>query len=340
MRTASTETSLLSAMNDKNPPPATPSSGPEEAPLVSVIIPAYNCARFIREAVDSALAQDYVALEVIVVDDGSTDDTGAILASYGDRIRLLSQPNRGCAAARNAGIALARGRYVAFLDGDDVWWPSKIRYQMQALGKAGYKMAYSRFIVWHPEADGHYLPAERMFSAEGSDHVSDCALVTGCTYEALLEDCMVWTSTVLVEKAALDEAGGFDEALEVGEDYDLWLRLSRTLPMLGLEQPTALYRQHPSSVIHGARDTNYEYLVLSRALALWGPGSSPDPSAIRARLAYSMFNHGYTHYKSGNPRMAALSFLQCMKHGDIRTRPLLLFLVCLAKAMLVSVKPR
>ena len=192
---------------------------------------------------------------------------------------------------------------------------------MQALGKAGYKMAYSRFIVWHPEADGHYLSAERMFSAEGSGHVSDCALVTGCTYEALLNDCMVWTSTVLVEKAALDEAGGFDEALEVGEDYDLWLRLSRTLPMLGLEQPTALYRQHPSSVIRGARDTNYEYLVLSRALALWGPGLSPDPSAIRARLAYSMFNHGYTHYKSGNPRMAALSFLQCMKHGDSAPGP-------------------
>jgi hypothetical protein len=322
-------------MHSKPPANRTQDPAPGGSPLVSVVIPAFNCARFIRDAVDSALAQNYPALEVIVVDDGSTDDTGALLASYGSRIRLLSQPNRGCAAARNTGVAHARGRYIAFLDGDDAWSPWKIAYQMAALGKAGYKLAYSRFIVWHQEADGHYLPANRMFSAEGIAHVSDCALVTGCTYEALLKDCMVWTSTVLVEKAALDEAGGFDESLELGEDYDLWLRLSRTMPMLGLEQPTALYRQHPHSITRGARDTNYEYLVLNRALAAWGPGSAPEPGAMRARLARSMFNHGYSHYKGGNARIAALSFLQCMKHGDIRVKPLLLFLASLAKAAFV-----
>ena len=284
---------------------------------------------------DSALAQDYSALEVIVVDDGSTDDTGIVLASYGAQIRLLSQPNRGCAAARNAGIAHARGRYVAFLDGDDVWWPGKIRYQIEALGKSVYKLAYSRFVVWHRQADGGYTSAHRMFSVEGIAHVSNCALVTGPIYEALLKDCIVWTSTVLVEKALLDAAGGFDETLVVGEDYDLWLRLSRTVPMLGLEQPTALYRQHPHSITRSARDTNYEYLVLTRALAQCGAGSPPDPSAMRARLAHSMFNHGYSHYKGGNARIAALSFLRCMKHGDIGIKPLLLFLVCLAKAILV-----
>jgi hypothetical protein len=322
-------------MNDTRPANPTQDAVPGEVPLVSVVIPAYNCERFIRDAVDSALAQDYPAIEIIVVDDGSTDDTGALLASYGTRIRLLSQPNRGCAAARNKGVAHAHGRYIAFLDGDDAWSPWKIRYQIEALGKAGYKLAYSRFIVWHQEADGHYLPAYRMFSAEGIAHVSDCALVTGCTYEALLKDCMVWTSTVLVEKAVLDEAGGFDESLELGEDYDLWLRLSRVMPMLGLEQPTALYRQHPHSITRGARNTNYEYLVLNRALAAWGPGSAPEPGAMRARLARSMFNHGYSHYRGGNARIAALSFLQCMKHGDIGVKPLLLFLVCLAKATLV-----
>lgn len=321
-------------MNKENLAPAASGSKPTEAPLVSVVIPAYNCARFIREAVDSALAQDYAALEVIVVDDGSTDDTGAILASFGGRIRLLSQPNRGCAAARNLGIGHARGRYVAFLDADDVWWPGKIRYQMEALGKTGYRMAYSRFIVWHPEADGRYVPAERMFSVAGIAHVSTCALVTGHTYEALLRDCIVWTSTVLIEKAALHEAGGFDEALELGEDYDLWLRLSRTMPMLGLEQPTALYRQHPHSITRGARDINYEYLILNRALALWGPGSAPGRNAMQARLAHSMFNHGYSHYHSGNTRIAALSFLQCMKHGGIRMKPLLLFFLSLARTMI------
>lgn len=322
-------------MNDKYPALVTSNSNLIGEPLVSVVIPAFNCARFIREAVDSVLAQDYGALEVIVVDDGSTDDTGLILASFGARIQVLSQPNRGCAAARNLGIAHSQGRYVAFLDGDDVWRPGKIRYQIEAIRKTEYKMAYSRFIVWHPEPNGCYIPSGRMFSAEGVGHVSDCALMTGDTYEALLKDCIVWTSTVLVEKAALDEAGGFDEELKSGEDYDLWLRLSRMMPMLGLELPTALYRQHLNSISHGAQDINYEYLVLNRALSLWGAASSIDVKEMQARLARSMFNHGYNHYKRGNARIAALSFLQCMKHGDVRIKPGLLFLICFAKAILM-----
>jgi glycosyltransferase involved in cell wall biosynthesis len=324
-------------MDNQKPAPETDIPdipGPAGWPLVSVIIPAYNCAAFIREAVDSALAQDDAAVEVIVVDDGSTDDTAAILASYGDRIRLLSQANRGCAAARNLGLSHARGRYVAFLDGDDAWWPGKLRHQLQALAQTGHRMAYSRFIAWHPDAAGRYPPAERMFSSEGMAQVSDCALVTGNTYEALLLDCIVWTSTVLVEKTALDQAGGFDESLELGEDYDLWLRLSRSLPMLGLEQPTALYRQHPRSITRGARPINYEYLVLTRTLQRWGDGAPHRSGALRARLARSMFNHGYAHYKGGDARIAAASFRQCMRHGNIRIKPLLLFLACAARAML------
>lgn len=195
-------------------------------------------------------------------------------------------------------------------------------------------MAYSRFIVWQPEADGHYPLAEQMFSPDGNAAVADCALVTGRTYEALLLDCIVWTSTVLLEKSVFDDVGGFDEALELGEDYDLWLRLSQALPMLGLERPTALYRQHPRSITRGARKVNYEYLVLNRALQQWGPGVPHAPDRIQARLAYSMFNHGYAHYKGGDARIAAASFLQCIQHGDIRIKPVLLFLACAAKAML------
>lgn len=302
-------------------------------PLVSVIIPAYNCAAYIREAVDSALAQDYPALEVIVVDDGSSDGTGAALAAYGERIRLLSQRNRGCAAARNLGLAHARGSHVAFLDGDDVWRPDKIRRQIEAMRRSGHRMAYSRFIVWHPDGDGSYPSAERMFGTDGAAHVSDCALVTGATYDALLLDCIVWTSTVLIEKSALMEAGGFDESLQLGEDYDLWLRLSRRLSMLGIEEPTALYRQHPASITRGARAINYEYLVLMRALERWGGGASGSSAAIRKRLARSMFNHGYAHYRYGDARIGVASFFRCLRHGDLRARPLLLLLACAGKAL-------
>src|SRR5437773_3781756 len=97
---------------------------------VSVVIPTYNYARYLPEAIDSALAQTHAPLEVIVVDDGSTDDTPRVLAVYGDRIRVIRQANRGPGAARNTGIAAARGEYVGFLDADDVWLPRKLELQM------------------------------------------------------------------------------------------------------------------------------------------------------------------------------------------------------------------
>jgi glycosyltransferase involved in cell wall biosynthesis len=320
-------------------PPASPDAppGPGAFPLVSVVIPVFNGEQFIAEAIDSALAQDYPAIEVIVVDDGSTDGTAAILKSYGDAIRLVSQANRGCAAARNTGLRHARGRYIAFLDADDVWWAGKIASQVRAMAQAGFRMAYSRFAVWLPGPDGRYPPAGGLFSARDNPHLSDSVVQTGCIYRELLLDCIVWTSTVIIEKSVFDEVGAFDESLELGEDYDLWLRLSRHLPVLGLQQPAALYRTHPGSITRSAKAVNYEYRVLCRALGKWGEGI-PEAGArwsrpIRARLARSMFNHGYAHYRHGDPDIAAAAFLQAMRHGDLRVKCLLLALVSKTRSL-------
>jgi GT2 family glycosyltransferase len=312
------------------PPPAI-----EAAPLVSVIVPAYNSERYISEAIDSALRQDYTALEIIVVDDGSADNTRNIVLGYGDKVRLLSQTNKGSAAARNLGIRNAGGKYIAFLDADDVWWLHKIRFQIDALNRSGHKMAYSRFVWWQPDATGRYAAPEVVFGIPNNPNVFSGTSYTGWTYADLLLDCMVWTSSVIVEKAELEKAGLFDESLRKGQDYDLWLRLSQQIEMLGLEQPTALYRVHPASITSSVQEINYEYLILSRAIARWGetgPDKRPPPGSVSARLASSCFRHGYAHLIHGNPRIAAQAFIESMKHSGIRVKSLLYFVAASIKS--------
>lgn len=313
------------------------SSAIDATPLVSVIIPAYNSELYIAEAIDSVLQQDYPALEIIVVDDGSVDNTQNIVRGYGDKVRLLTQPNKGSAAARNLGILNGCGKYIAFLDADDVWWPHKIRCQIAELRKSGYKMAYSSFIPWRPDETGQYVVPEIAFSTSNNPYITSGKIVTSWTYADLLLNCIVWTSTVIVEKSEVEKAGLFDESLRKGQDYDLWLKLSQQIEMLGLEQPTALYRIHPASITTTVKEINYEYLILSRAIARWGevgPDKRSPPGSVSARLARSSFGHGYAHLVGGNPRIAAQAFIESMKHSGIRIKPLVYLVAALGKSLL------
>ena len=306
-------------------------------PLVSVVMPAFNSARYIAEAIDSALQQDYPALEIIVVDDGSTDDTAKIVSRFGDRVQLLKQQNKGSAAARNLGIRHARGKFIAFLDADDVWWRHKIRQQIEALIQGGYKMAYSRFIWSYPDERGQHADSQSEFEKPCNPHLSTAAIVTGWNYAELLLDCIVWTSTVIVGKAEIEKVGLFDESLRKGQDYDLWLKLSRQIAMVGMETPTALYRIHATSITASVKEINYEYLILSRAVERWsetGPdGRAPPAGQVTARLARSSFGHGRTHLRVGNPRIAAESFQLSMRHSGIRVKTLAFWAIALFKHM-------
>jgi GT2 family glycosyltransferase len=313
---------------------ADPTAANDTLPLVSVVIPAYNSERYIADAIDSVLQQDYPALEIWVVDDGSEDNTRDIVLSYGDKVHLATQQNKGSAAARNLGILNAHGKYIAFLDADDVWHKNKIRLQLDALRNSGYKMAYSSFIRWHPDAQGCYAAPDSIFDTPHHPDTTSANIVTGWTYADLLLDCIVWTSSVLVEKAEIEKAGLFDESLRKGQDYDLWLRLSRQIEMLGLQQPTALYRIHPDHITSAVKEVNYEYLILTRALANWGE-SGPDgrmpAGSVSARLAKSSFLHGIRHLHHGDPHIAVRALRDSMKHSGVRAKPLLYLMAALAK---------
>ncbi|MDR2934256.1 MAG: glycosyltransferase [Candidatus Adiutrix sp.] len=183
-------------------------------PLVSVIIPTFNRAWSLGRAIDSVLAQDYRPLELIVVDDGSTDETSRLLAPLAakGRLRLLGQPNRGVSAARNAGLAAAQGSLLAFLDSDDEWLPGKLEAQVE-------------FLEHHPE-QGLVQTQERWYRGgrrvnPGRRHRK----LAGDIFIPSLSLCLISPSAVMLRRELLDEAGLFDEDLPAAEDYDLWLRI-------------------------------------------------------------------------------------------------------------------
>lgn len=181
-------------------------------PLVSVVIPTYNRWPMVGEAIESVLAQSYRAWELIVVDDGSNDGTAARLAQYGSSIRQVLRQRGGVAAARNYGVGIARGRYVAFLDSDDFWMPKKL--EIQAV-----------FMEQHPEVQ--ICQTEEIWVRRGvrvnpkAKHVKP----SGDIFRRSLDLCLVSPSAVMITKELFNQFGGFDENFPVCEDYDLWLRI-------------------------------------------------------------------------------------------------------------------
>lgn len=185
---------------------------PVSAPLVSVVIPTYNRSRLVLEAADSVLAQSYRPLELIVVDDGSTDATGAALAGRPEA-RTLRQAHSGMPGqVRNAGARLARGEFLAFLDSDDLWLPQKLALQVAAAAATGAVISHTR---------ERWLRGGRVISQRAQRHRR-----RGDLFLDSLRKCVIGPSTVLLRRAAFEQAGGFREDLEIAEDYELWLRLT------------------------------------------------------------------------------------------------------------------
>jgi glycosyltransferase involved in cell wall biosynthesis len=207
-------------------------------PAVSIVIPAYNAAWCVRKAIDSVLAQDYHDRELIVVNDGSTDDTVSVLASYGSAIRVIHQPNGGMSNARNAGIRAARGEFLAFLDSDDWWLPQKLGRQvglLRAQPDLGFCSCAAR--VENPEG--------RLLNLWG------CPAWKGSFVAHLFgssADVPGSCSAVLARRALVLQVGAFDETLRGAEDPDLWIRLAAVSDYSCLPEPMVVILRRPGSV--------------------------------------------------------------------------------------------
>ena len=200
-----------------------------ENPLVSVIIPTFNRGWILKEAIDSVLAQDFKDFELIVVDDGSTDNTGQILDSYNQDLIVLRQSNRGVSAARNRGIAAAEGRLIAFLDSDDLWLPRKLSSQVDFFNSNPTAVINQTEEIW--------LRNGVRVNPKNRHHK-----VSGMIFERSLGLCLVSPSAVMIKKNLFSKVGVFDESLPACEDYDLWLRISCQYPVHLIDTPLIMKR--------------------------------------------------------------------------------------------------
>lgn len=249
-------------------------------PLISVVIPAHNAERYIDEALASVRSQTFSDYEILVIDDGSTDRTSEIASSY-DGVILLTQSNRGAAAARNTGIRAARGKYVAFLDADDMWLPSKLEKQAAQL-------------LENPQSQWSYTDALVFDAARGMIcRIGErIRLYQGDILRPLLLRSFIPSPTPVVKKTALAQAGLFDEARErrIGEDWNLWLRLAERHAATLIDEPLAMIRTHALNTSR-VTDTLEAYRskrsILERAMARNPGASSGMRLRARANIAVS-----------------------------------------------------
>ncbi len=200
---------------------------------VSVIIPAYNAEKYIHEAIDSVLNQTFKDFEIIVINDGSTDNTSKILESYGNKIRWKSQENKGQASAQNEGIKIAKGDYLAYLDADDICFPKRLETQVKYLdGHSDVGLVYS---------DYYQIDDKRILKIAKS-HPFD--------YLLLLQNNYICKSTVMHRRGCLEYPNLFDESINGRDDWDMWVRISEKFGMGYINKQLVKYRMHEDSWTH------------------------------------------------------------------------------------------
>jgi GT2 family glycosyltransferase len=323
---------LLTVHSSANPahpaadaPHRTEAADEAARPLVTVIIPAYNAARFIRPTIDSVLDQTFQDFEFIVVDDGSTDDTADVVRSYEPRLRYLWKANGGQSSSRNVGIREARGEFIAFLDHDDLWYPEKLARQvalMQAAPRLGVVTTGSVLFDDHGDLQTEIpvLPA-----------TSGPALLARLLLGNVIGSC----SKVLVRSACFRELGAFDEQLRMAEDWEMWYRIGLRYDIVVIPEPLIRYRIHQGNFSsHSARlNLANEMVFLQRAFA--EPGFRPGPWLRGHALAERHLAAAIGHREAGEhgPMLASLA-RALLLHPPIAARK-----VC-AGILLAPLRPR
>lgn len=273
-------------------------------PEVSVVIPTYNRQSLVQDTIDSVLRQTFADLELIVVDDGSTDDTERVLLDrYGSRIRYVYQENQGESAARNHGIDLARGLYIGFVDSDDLWHPDKLKHQVGVL-KANSAIGLVSTQAYWMNFKGLLLC--RIPDGEGRRNDT-------ITWAELVLDNVVagGGSSALIRTECLERAGGFDQSIRFGEEWDLWIRIAHDYQVFQIPTPLVYYRLNPFGTRSWAPRSNEADAMYQEHLAIVRKAFE-QPACVfeerreleaqayaRLHLRHAMINYGHGASEQG-----------------------------------------
>lgn len=261
--------------------------------LVSVIIPSYNMARYLPTSVSSALAQTYTNFEIVIVDDGSSDNTAEVVRQWDNdpRVRVHRQVNGGLSHARNQGIAHSNGPFIALLDADDIWMPQKLSLQMPLFRDPKVGVVFSNY--------------ERMNDNEERMPMGPTAMYRGKVSGQLLIENFVPASSAVVRRACFERCGGFDVELKTGEDYEMWLRLSAHTEFDFVPEPLMRYRIWGGQM---SRDYRGRYETAIRVMQRFldrNPGVV-DKEVVNRGWAHTYTGRGNVTLWRGKDRRGAL----------------------------------
>ena len=293
-------------------------------PLVSVVIPAYNAAPFIAQAIGSALAQADagapLAVEVIVVDDGSVDGTAQVVQGFGSRVRYLRQENAGVSSARNAGYRLSHGDFLCFLDADDVLAQGWFTRALQAFeGQPGVGVVFGQYHHWYPPPGAD--PATEWDALACSGRLGDQGVnnaFSGWIYHQMLLDSWILCGAALVRRNVVRQAGLFEEGVHVGEDWAFWLRVSTLCPVVKVQRIVTLYRQHPQSATRRLWERNRAVQLIQHAIAVHGWAAPPGAAAAQPRKVHAVMAkhhawHAVDHFDRGDYGIALASIWHSLR---------------------------
>lgn len=295
-------------------------------PLVTVVVPAYNAQNFLKATLESAVGQTFRDIDVVVVDDGSTDATGAIAEAMGGRVRVVRQSNAGMSASRNRGIASSDSEYIALLDSDDVWHPQKIERQLQAMHQrptAG--LCFTGFTWWYGEDQSAWLQEPRAAAVDPR--------FCGWIYHQLILDNWALPSSWLMRRTMWEQTGPFLCDNQQTDDWEYVVRASRHFPFVKLQEQFVLYRQLNSSLSKRMAIENFGELMRESLLDRFGlasPDGTPvDQSALERERYKGWRNFADAHCARGDFKLGLSAFGKLMATGPNRARTALsLALAC------------